>query len=150
MLKYRDVQLAARKRIVLIAHDNMKSELIDWVTQHKEILMHHELHATGTTGRMIEETTKIPVTCFESGPLGGDMQAGAWIAEGKLDLVLFFWDPLAAHPHDPDVKALLRVAIVWNVPLACNRSTADFLISSSHFSAVYQKKILDYTDYKNR
>lgn len=150
MLKYKEVSLSEKKRIALIAHDNVKDELINWVEHHKNTLGKHELYATGTTGRLIESKTGIQVTCFESGPLGGDMQAGAGIAEGKIDMVLFFWDPLAAHPHDPDVKALLRVAIVWNVPLACNRSTADFLISSPYFSNTYQKKILDYTDYKNR
>lgn len=145
MKTYKNIELASKKRIVLIAHDNVKEDLIDWVTQHKDSLKNHELYATGTTGHLIEKNTELQVTRFESGPLGGDMQAGAWITEGKLDMVLFFWDPLAAHPHDPDVKALLRVAIVWNVPLACNRSTADFLITSNLFSNIYEKQVIDYS-----
>lgn len=110
----------------------------------------HELFATGTTGKLLERETGFKVTCFESGPLGGDMQAGAYISEGKLDMVLFFWDPLAAQPHDPDVRALLRVAVVWNVPLACNKASADFLISSPFFSNSYKRHITDFSGYKGR
>ncbi|KAB8030893.1 methylglyoxal synthase [Fluviispira multicolorata] len=147
---FKEVNLPERKKIVLIAHDNKKRELLEWAVKYRDELSKHKLFATGTTGKLLERETGLKVTCFESGPLGGDMQAGAYIADGKLDLVLFFWDPLAAQPHDPDVRALLRVAVVWNVPLACNRSSADFLISSPYFSGKYTKKVTDFTVYKNR
>lgn len=149
-IKYKELIVPERKKIVLIAHDNKKKELLNWAVLHSDKLADHELFATGTTGRLLEKETGFKVTCFESGPLGGDMQAGAAIAEGKLDLVLFFWDPLAAQPHDPDVRALLRVAVVWNVPLACNRASADFIISSPYFSNEYKKQITDFTVYKGR
>jgi methylglyoxal synthase len=149
-IKYREITVPERKKIVLIAHDNKKRELLEWVVLHCDKLAFHDLFATGSTGKLIERETGFNVTCFESGPLGGDMQAGAYIAEGKLDLVLFFWDPLAAQPHDPDVRALLRVAVVWNVPLACNRASADFLISSPYFSCEYKKLVTDFTVYKGR
>ncbi len=149
-IKYREITLLERKKIVLIAHDNKKRELLEWAVLHCDKLADHDLFATGTTGRLLERETGFKVTCFESGPLGGDMQAGASIAEGKLDLVLFFWDPLAAQPHDPDIRALLRVAVVWNIPLACNRASADFLISSPYFSSEYKKQVIDFTIYKSR
>jgi methylglyoxal synthase len=149
-IKYREVIVPERKKIVLIAHDNKKRELLEWAVLHSNKLADHDLFATGTTGKLLERETGFKVTCFESGPLGGDMQAGASIAEGKLDLVLFFWDPLAAQPHDPDIRALLRVAVVWNVPLACNRASADFLISSPYFSCEYKKQVTDFTVYKGR
>jgi methylglyoxal synthase len=139
--KYKEVILPKRKRIALIAHDNKKKELLDWAVSHRDKLVEHELYATGTTGRLIERETGLKVTCFQSGPLGGDMQAGSHIVEGKLDLILFFWDPLTSQPHDPDVKALLRIAVVWNVPLACNLSSADFLINSLYFSSEYKKQM---------
>ena len=118
------------KRIVLIAHDNRKPEMLEWARYNHGTLGKHELHATGTTGGLIADQLGLEVHRFLSGPLGGDQQVGAAIAEGRLDLVVFFWDPLEPHPHDVDVKALLRIAVVYNVPMACNRSTADFILSS--------------------
>ncbi len=119
-----------RKEIALIAHDNKKADLIEWARYNKTLLASHDLIGTGTTGRMIADELGLDVACFLSGPIGGDQQIGARLAEGGVDLLVFFWDPLEPQPHDPDVKALLRLAVVWNVPVACNRSSADFLISS--------------------
>jgi methylglyoxal synthase len=121
---------AAGRRIALIAHDNKKQDMLEWAEYNLALLAGHELFATATTGRLVHEQLGLPVTCFRSGPFGGDQQIGARIAEGEIDLLVFFWDPLEPHPHDPDVKALLRVAVVCNIPIACNRATADFLISS--------------------
>ncbi len=143
-------QLPARKRIALIAHDSKKPELLSWVSQHKAQLEQHELCATGTTGKLIEKELSLPVFRFQSGPLGGDQQIGAAITEGKIDMVVFFWDPLEAQPHDPDVKALLRLAAVWNIPLACNSVTADFLVSSHLFHKDLMREVPDFTSYLER
>jgi methylglyoxal synthase len=132
-------------RIALVAHDNKKWDLVEWARVNKEVLAHHELIATSTTGAVIEAEIGIPVARLHSGPLGGDLQLGAKIAEGKIDLLLFFWDPLEPQPHDPDVKALLRIAVVWNIPVACNRSTADFLISSPLFDSEYHRVVPEYS-----
>lgn len=131
----------ARKRIALIAHDNMKRELIDWCLRHREKLSNHELCGTGTTSRLIREQTGLPVKSYLSGPLGGDQQMGASLAEGKLDVVIFFSDPLTAQPHDPDVKALLRIAQVYDVPIAMNLSSADYFITSPLFSQAYEYEV---------
>ncbi len=120
----------ARKRIALIAHDNRKADLLDWARFNRGTLAEHELFATGTTGALLADELELEVTRFRSGPLGGDQQVGAAIAEGRIDCVVFFWDPLEPHPHDVDVKALLRIAVVYNIPIACNRATADFVLSS--------------------
>jgi methylglyoxal synthase len=124
------IPMCERKRIALIAHDNCKGELLDWARFNRGTLATHDLYATGTTGARLALQLHLPVTRFLSGPLGGDQQVGAAIVEGRLDFVIFFWDPLEPHPHDVDVKALLRIAVVYNVPIACNRATADFLLSS--------------------
>jgi len=126
---------AARRKIALIAHDNLKQDLLDWARFNRGTLAKHELLATGTTGTLIADELDLPVHRFLSGPLGGDQQIGAAIAEGRVDLVIFFWDPLEPHPHDVDVKALLRIAVVYNVPMACNRATADFILSSPLMAA---------------
>ena len=126
------------RRIALIAHDNKKQDMLEWAKYNLTLLTGHELFATATTGRLLQEQLGLPVTCFRSGPFGGDQQIGARIAEGGIDLLVFFWDPLEPHPHDPDVKALLRVAVVCNIPIACNRATADFLISSPLMDRVHQ------------
>ena len=139
-----------RKRIVMIAHDNRKLDMLEWARDHYEVLRHHELHATGTTGGIIAEDLGLDVHRFLSGPLGGDQQVGAALAEGRLDVVIFFWDPLEPQPHDPDVKALLRMAVVWNIPIACNRSTADFMISSPLMEAEYDRLVPDYDAYRSR
>ena len=127
------------KRIVLIAHDNRKEDLLEWAVFNRGTLAEHELFATGTTGALVAGALGLPVERFLSGPLGGDQQVGAAIAEGRLDLVVFFWDPLLPQPHDVDVKALLRIAVVHNVPIACNRATADFLLSSPLLSGPYER-----------
>jgi methylglyoxal synthase len=128
-----------RKQIVLIAHDNRKQDLLEWARFNRETLARHSLHATGTTGEMISSELTLPVQRFLSGPMGGDQQVGAAIAEGRLDLVIFFWDPLEPHPHDVDVKALLRIAVVHNIPIACNRATADYILSSPLIDEIYPR-----------
>jgi methylglyoxal synthase len=133
-----------RRRIALVAHDHMKADLLEWARFNSDVLAQHDLFGTGTTGGMIARELELDVALFKSGPLGGDQQLGAKIAEGDLDLVLFFWDPLEPQPHDPDVRALLRIAVVWNIPIACNRATADYLISSPLLDSDYQPLKPDY------
>ena len=142
--------LSSRKRIALVAHDNMKDEIIEWAIYNKAALSIHLLFATGTTGTLLEASLGQPITKFLSGPLGGDQQIGASIAEGKLDALIFFWDPMEAQPHDPDIKALLRVAATWNIPTACNRATADFLLTSPLMHQEYETKLADFSAYTNR
>ena len=148
------------KRIALVAHDNRKKDLIEWVEWNYKSLIRHKLICTGTTGKLIEKTIKAKltgedkiqyeITLLKSGPLGGDQQLGAMIAEGLIDLIIFLWDPMEPHPHDVDVKALLRIAVLYNIPTACNRSTADFMISSPIFNAKYEPTLKDYSSYIRR
>ena len=153
--------MLGKKKIALVAHDNMKRDLAAWVDWNWEILLKHHLICTGTTGKMVERTLRdrrkeelkeeaLDVTLLKSGPLGGDQQLGAMIAEGKIEALIFFWDPMQAQPHDVDVKALLRLATLYNVPTAVNRSSADFLISSPLFGSDYKPVIKDYTEYLER
>src|SRR5438105_4847754 len=135
--------MGERKRIALIAHDNMKRDILEWARYNRGTLSRHELYGTGTTGGMIAVETGLEVARFRSGPLGGDQQVGAGVAEGRIDFIIFFWDPLAPHPHDVDVKALLRIAVVYNVPIACNRATADFLLSSPLMDEEYDRRLPD-------
>jgi methylglyoxal synthase len=133
-----------QKHIALIAHDNRKMELIDWVKSKKEVLSKHVLCGTGTTARLVSEATELPVIAFESGPMGGDQQIGACIVEGKVDFMIFFWDPLDSQPHDPDVKALLRIAVVYDIPIAMNQATANFLMDSPKMDEEYERNIISY------
>ena len=142
--------LGLQKRIALIAHDHKKQALIRWCQKNRDILVQHFLCGTGTTARLISENTGLPVEALKSGPLGGDQEVGARIAEGKIDMVIFFSDPLEAQPHDPDIKALLRIANVYDVPFANNRSTADFMIHSDFFNREYTCISEDYTDMNQR
>jgi methylglyoxal synthase len=143
-MEYKKIKIKSKKNIALIAHDNRKQDLLEWVKFNKGSLKHHNLFATGTTGMLINQETGLEVTRFRSGPLGGDQQVGAKIAEGQIDFMIFLWDPMEPHPHDVDVKALLRLSVVWNIPFACNRSTADFLISSPLMSEEYERLLIDY------
>jgi methylglyoxal synthase len=137
-------EMGQYRKIALIAHDNKKRDLVEWARFNKDLLNQHELYATGTTGRLLESELGLRITKLKSGPLGGDQQIGAKIADGIIDFVIFFWDPLEPHPHDTDVKALLRIAVVWNIPVACNRSSADFMISSPLMSSSYERMLPDY------
>lgn len=139
--------MPTQKRIVLVAHDAQKDALSDWCAKHQTLLAEHELFGTGTTAERIAHRINQPVQPFLSGPMGGDQQIGARIAEGELDILIFFWDPMSQMPHDPDIKALLRIAAVWNIPVACNAASADFLISSPLVQAAYDREILDYQAY---
>lgn len=138
------------KAIALVAHDNKKHQLVNWVLQHKSILKNYNLIATGTTGKMLEEITALPVKKLLSGPLGGDQQIGSMIAEGKIDLLIFFWDPMQAQPHDSDVKALLRLGVAWNIPMACDTATADFIITSPLMHNDYSREIPQYQQHLTR
>jgi methylglyoxal synthase len=139
-----------RKTIALVAHDNKKADLIEWAIFNKDFLNKHELIATGTTGKLLEAELDRPVKKMLSGPLGGDQQIGAMIAEGKIDMLIFFWDPMQAQPHDSDVKALLRLAVAWNILMACDRATADFIITSPLMQDIYESQVPDYSGYLKR
>jgi methylglyoxal synthase len=143
-MKKNQTSLGRKKKIALIAHDARKQDLLDWVEFNKEILSQHILYGTGGTGSMIAKETQLPVNRLKSGPLGGDQQIGARISEGEIDFLIFFWDPLEAQPHDPDVRALLRLAVLYNIPTASNRVTADFLVSSPYMSGEYEGEFLEY------
>lgn len=144
------VEIAPRKRIALVAHDHKKQDLLEWARYNRELLARHHLLATGTTGKLLEDALKVPVVKLQSGPLGGDLQIGSKITDGEIDFVIFFWDPLEAQPHDPDVRALIRIAVVWNIPVACNRASADFMISSPLMGSSYQRRLPDYQGYLDR
>lgn len=133
-----------KKHIALVAHDNRKHELLEWANFNRSLLAQHALYSTGTTGRVLEQGLGIDIVKLRSGPLGGDQQIGAKISEGELDFLIFFWDPLSPQPHDTDVKALLRIAVVWNIPVACNRASADFMISSPLMAQDYHRLVPDY------
>ena len=144
------MKIPAIKNIALVAHDHMKKDLLDWALTHSDQLARHSLYATGTTGKYLSENLKLKINSLKSGPLGGDQQIGALIAEGKIDMLIFFWDPLEPQPHDPDVKALLRLAVVWNIPVACNLATADFVFQSPLMNNDYHKSVTDYASYLKR
>ena len=139
-----------RKKIALVAHDHKKTEIVEWAKRQREILSKHDLFATGTTGALIEKETKLSVEKFRSGPLGGDLEIGAMISTGEIDCLVFFWDPLAAQPHDPDVRALLRIAVVWNIPVVSNIASADFMFSSPYMAGEYQRLVPDYEEQKRK
>jgi methylglyoxal synthase len=149
-MEYKQVIMKPDKKIALVAHDNKKRDMIEWAKYNRDLLAHHSLYSTGTTGAMLERELDINITKLQSGPLGGDQQIGAKIADGEIDFIIFFSDPLEPMPHDPDVKALLRMAVVWNIPIACNRASADFMISSPLMDGEYFRLVPDYDDYRTR
>jgi methylglyoxal synthase len=138
------------KKIALVAHDNKKRDLVEWAKFNRDLLAHHQVYATGTTGKILEQELGFKIIKLKSGPLGGDQQIGSKIVEGKIDFLIFFWDPLEPQPHDPDVKALLRMAVVWNIPIANNRASADFMISSPLMDGEYDRLVPDYDNYTSR
>lgn len=144
------ITMGTRKKIALVAHDNMKRDLVEWTKFNRGTLARHTIFATGTTGLLLEQELGVRITKLQSGPLGGDQQIGARIVDGEIDFLIFFWDPLEPQPHDPDVKALLRMAVVWNIPTACDRATADFMISSPLMETAYERIVPDFSAYRNR
>lgn len=144
------VKMGTRKRVALVAHDNKKDDLLEWAEHNLDVLRGCALYATGTTGRVLVEKLGLDVTRMQSGPLGGDQEIGARIVGGEIDMLIFFFDPLEAQPHDPDVRALLRIAAVWNIPVATNRATADFIVSSPLMTGAYERLLSDYHDYRTR
>ena len=149
-MPHKKIPMEHDKKIVLVAHDNKKRDLLEWAKFNRVLLAHHKIFATGTTGKLLEKELGFKVIKLNSGPLGGDQQIGAKIVEGKIDFLIFFWDPLEPQPHDPDVKALLRMAVVWNIPIACNRASADFMISSPLMDGEYPRLVPDYQAYRHR
>lgn len=144
------IAIPGKKSIALVAHDNKKRDLLEWARYNRELLERHRIFATGTTGDTLARELGLDIVKLQSGPLGGDQQIGAGITNGEIDFLIFFWDPLEPQPHDPDVKALLRMAVVWNIPMACNRATADFLVSSPLMEGEYARQVPDYDAYKSR
>ena len=149
-MKMKTIDMGVNKKIALVAHDNKKPDLLEWAKFNRDLLAHHKIFATGTTGSFLEKELGFPIRSLESGPLGGDQQIGSKIVDGEIDFLIFFWDPLEPQPHDPDVKALLRMAVVWNIPIACDRSSADFMISSPLMDETYQRIVPDYSEYRGR
>jgi methylglyoxal synthase len=149
-MDYKKIAMGARKKIALVAHDNKKQDLYEWVKFNRDLLAQHDLYATGTTGAILEAELELQIVKLQSGPLGVDQQIGAKISDGEIDFVIFFWDPLEPLPHDPDVKALLRITVVWNIPVACNRASADFMISSPLMAGAYDRLVPDYSSYRTR
>jgi methylglyoxal synthase len=148
--QYKKISMAPDKKIALVAHDNKKRDLVEWAKFNRDLLAHHRVFATGTTGTLLERELGFPIIKLQSGPLGGDQQIGAKIVDNEIDFLIFFWDPLEQQAHDPDVKALLRMAVVWNIPIACDRATADFVISSPLMDKTYDRLVPDYDVYRNR
>lgn len=146
----RKIAMVQDKKIALVAHDNKKQTLVEWARYNCGLLARHKVYATGTTGEILERELGFKIMKLQSGPLGGDQQIGAKIADGEIDFLIFFWDPLEPQPHDPDVKALLRMAVVWNIPIACNRATADFMVSSPLMDGEYDRLVPDYEAYRTR
>jgi len=144
-MERKQIHMKKKKAIALIAHDNMKQDILEWAKFNKHLLSKHDLYATGTTGAVLSKELGLKITVLQSGPLGGDLQIGARITEGTIEFLIFFWDPLEPHPHDPDVKALLRIAVLWNIPVACNRASADFIISSPLMSEEYDRLVMQPT-----
>ena len=144
------IVMGLNKKIALVAHDNKKRDLVEWAKFNRDLLAHHKIFATGTTGALLENELGFPIVKLQSGPLGGDQQIGARIVDGEIDFLIFFWDPLEQQAHDPDVKALLRMAVVWNIPTACDRASADFMISSPLMDKTYDRLVPDYDVYRNR
>ncbi|MGD0613564.1 MAG: methylglyoxal synthase [Anaerolineales bacterium] len=149
-MTHRRIVMKPDKKIALVAHDNKKRDLLEWAKFNRDLLAHHRVYATGTTGEILERELGFKIHRLQSGPLGGDQQIGAKIADNEVDFLIFFWDPLEPMPHDSDVKALLRMAVVWNIPIACNRASADFMISSPLMDGEYHRLVPDYKEYRNR
>jgi methylglyoxal synthase len=149
-MNQKKIAMRPDKKIALVAHDNKKWDLVQWAKFNRDLLAHHSVFATGTTGGVLEQELGITITKLQSGPLGGDQQIGSKIVDDQIDFLIFFWDPLEPQPHDPDVKALLRMAVVWNIPIACNRASADFMISSPLMDSTYNRLVPDYENYRTR
>lgn len=149
-MPYKKISMELTKKIALVAHDYKKRDLVEWAKFNRDLLARHKVFATGTTGQVLEKELRFPISKLQSGPLGGDQQIGAKIVDGEIDFLIFFWDPLEPQPHDPDVKALLRMAVVWNIPIACDRASADFMISSPLMDTPYARLVPDYEIYRRR